>query len=134
MSTGQQVPFLEALNPQFAARVTIQLVIGKGRSVTTIEDITSKLHNLPPDTLGEVEDFVMFLISKHRASAKEWPQRYFEDVLGSVLDFPDVDNVGGIDASLDEAKEELVFDAPPRLTLGHAAHATAAADQEGRPE
>ena len=71
--------------------------------------------------LGEVEDFVEFLLEKRRraelvelerrAVANGWPPGYFEQTAGSIPDFPDVDgDMSGIDPSLDEHDDELRLD------------------------
>jgi hypothetical protein len=72
------------------------------------ETLETKLRELPPDMLGEVEDFVEFLLEKRRraelerqALAHGWPPGYFEQTAGSIPDFPDVDgDMSGFGPSL----------------------------------
>jgi hypothetical protein len=54
--------------------------------------------------------------------ARGWPQGYFEEVIGSLPDFPDVDgDMGGIDPSLDETEDELRFHPPEEPAGGNQA-------------
>jgi hypothetical protein len=56
---------------------------------------TPKIGQLPGELRREVEDFVEFLLEKHRraeqeqqAIARSWPAGYFEQTAGSLPDFP----------------------------------------------
>jgi hypothetical protein len=72
------------------------------QTMTTIETLEEKLRALTTERLQEVEDFVEFLLEKQRKVAaspesRGWPPGYFEEVIGSLPDFPDVDgDMGGV--------------------------------------
>lgn len=56
-----------------------------------------------------------FLVEKrrHMAPAIVWPPGYFEEVVGSIPDFPEIDgDMGGIDPALDETDADLRLDPP----------------------
>jgi hypothetical protein len=85
--------------------------------MATIETLETKLRELPADMLGEVEDFVEFLLEKRRraeleqqAVAHGWPPGFFAQTAGSIPDFPDVDGLmGGIDPALDDVSGMWVY-------------------------
>src|SRR5262245_37519205 len=54
--------------------------------------------------------------------ARGWPPGYFDEVIGSLPDFPYIDgDMGGIDPSMDETEDELWFDPPEEPAGGHQA-------------
>lgn len=93
----------------------------------TLEDLIGELS---PDLRKQVRDFTEFLLEKQRKTqpnqqpittlsespvespeARGWPMGYFENVIGSMPDFPDIDRTSdGIDPSLDKTDEELSLD------------------------
>ncbi len=75
-----------------------------------MQTLEEKIRALPPDLQREIEDFVEFLVEKrrHMAPAIVWPPGYFEEVVGSIPDFPEIDgDMGGIDPALDETDAGL---------------------------
>jgi hypothetical protein len=79
--------------------------------MTTLDTIAIKLRSLPPELLDEVDTFVEFLLNRPRKAVEHWPEGYFETVLGSLPDFPAVDDDrAGLDENLDERADDLRFD------------------------
>lgn len=61
--------------------------------MASIELLETKLRELPPDLLSEVEDFVEFLLEKRRRSELEqqavahgWPSGFFTRTAGAIDD------------------------------------------------